>query len=140
MSLETPNAFVAALVVLFNNMLPLADQFQTRSSVGIARQISVTSVPGPATIALYELEQPLSNDEAVVLGPPFALAPNNNTGFQFQLITPLAQQVGVPFADALPPNLLALSVGFPPNTKVRLSVAVQRLITTVAPIAGEPLP
>jgi hypothetical protein len=141
-ALETPNAIAAAIVVLLDDALPLGEKFQSLASSGIARKRTefFTPVPAPSLAALYELQQPLSNDEAAVIAPYFYLAEGGGPVFSFPFVTPASQSIPVPL-PTFDDNLLVLPEAFmPAGTKLRMHCFVLRIPTEVVPIEGEPLP
>jgi hypothetical protein len=142
MALETPNAIVASMLMYVDFSLPTPNAVTNRSSVGIASKVSETPGFG-GILATWELEHPLSNDEAIVSGTN-AMPGGVGGGLVtmlFAFIAPLAQATGDLALDTIPQNLLATqmvsSFGLP---KGRVSVNVFGLQTTATPIAGEPLP
>ncbi len=140
MALEIPNAIVASAVVLYDSTQPIADDhLRLRASQGIARKVQSFSVPG-ADIALFELTNPVPNDEAVVINQPQYFLGIGQTVICLSLITPVPTSLN-PLIDDQPPNLLAfIAALLAPSALVRMSVKVLRLNTTTPPIPGEPLP
>ena len=143
MALETPNAIVASAVVLFDALAP-SDRLEVRSSTGLKQGVQeLINQAGfaPYTFGVFDLEQPLSNDEAVILpsdagGPPKVACVGG-------WVTPSNTLSGAADLDALASNKLVMFFGALGNfnpAKGRVSFSVVRLITTALPIPGEPVP
>jgi len=138
MSNQTPNAIAASATLYIDRALPIGERISLRSSNGIAQKMLEAELsPGGNFFAVFALDQPLTNDEAVITAQ--TITPGGPAITYW--ITPTAQQLGIPALDLLLPNLLvALCENFFGNQKNRSSVSVERLITTATPIPGEPLP
>lgn len=147
MALETPNAICASMVI-FADDTALPGQKQTlRSSNGIQSKVSEVASPlgTPGSVAVWQLEHPLSNDEAVIVGPgafvPSGLLNAPNEMSMQAWIAPLVRQTSfVEFDSVLADQLVTLVASPNAGGQARLSLSIIQLITTVAPIVGEPLP
>jgi hypothetical protein len=145
MALETPNATVAALVLLFDPSAPAGSRVSIRSNTGIKSSFVEGEVTfgGPVTMtyAAFDLDQPVDNDEAVL--QPQALGDSFNE-IAGCWITPSHTKINATL-DALGPYKLVVLI-VPAGASYlgqaqagRLSVSVLKQVTEAAPIAGEPL-
>jgi hypothetical protein len=144
MALETPNAIIAA-AICYVDTRNAPDIVSIRSSNGI---VGFSQFEQDATnhFAAFELENPCTNDEGVVLS---SFLGSGGTPAIFDAgVTPQPQSGQYPPPTAAwiasrPPNQVLLGLGTNsalPFYLRRFSFAVLRLITTIEPIAGEPLP
>ena len=142
MALETPNAIIASAVVYYDGTLLSGEAFSLRSAVGVASIASLYDFDGPRMGMSAQLEQPASNDEAMVVTNN-AVANNGAIEFGSAFITPNAQLFGDASYDgaieALPKNSVVLLAEFQ-SFKTRFGFFVLKQITSVPAIAGEPLP
>ena len=128
MALETPNTIVASIVSVYDPTLPAGARYVTRASDGIRSKTEFTYVPGAAAVA-YQLEQPVTSDEGVVLAQSYNVALGESRIDVFLAKIKDADSMGNANVDALPINTLWAAADINANNyKVRFSLAVLRLI------------
>jgi hypothetical protein len=143
MALETPNRLVASAVMLIDGPADPGQHQKLRSSNGILRKVSeadttISSTSG--SIAAWELETPVTNDEGIALASLTGIAGGISGIILIPWIAPLVYQTGIPEIDSIAPNLLVTLAAIEATLKGRMSVAVFALPSTAEPIADEPLP
>jgi hypothetical protein len=123
MALETPNAIVAAAVLLYDPAA--ATKFELRSSNGILT-LENFAFTGPTPGAVMQLETPVTADEGCIVQQGITLGVAM-TPTEAVLLSLLKDgPIGDPGYDALPDDTL-VALAASPTAKARFSIAVLKL-------------